>query len=167
MNGYFASVSPADAIKISVCWFCAGVFLHLILCRLTGTPKYMAKGLASGFLLTFCLIAWQIFRKSVNLAVIYYLFTLWLAYLMFFVNLLNSVTLKMLDYLAHKGGQLNADGFKAIFGGNEGIRSRMEAIKRTGFLKEKDNGMEITAKGRFLVFCVRILRKAIGITEVG
>ena len=167
MNGYFASVSPAEAIRIAVYWFCAGVFLHLILCRLTGTPKYMAKGLASGFLLTLCLIAWQIFRKSVNLAVIYYLFTLWLAYLMFFVNLLNSVTLKMLDHLALKGGQLDAEGFKAVFGGNDGIRSRMEAIKRNGFLKEKKDGIEITAKGRFLVFCVKILRKTIGITEVG
>lgn len=167
MNEFFSPLAPSDAIILSLKWFCSGVFSHLILCRLTGTPKYMAKGLFSGFLLVLCLILWQASQKSLNLSVIYYVFTLWLAYLMFFVNLLNSITLKMLDFLAKNGGELDSDGFKAVFGGDSGISSRIEAIKRNNFLVEDKGCLRITAKGKILVYSIKFLRKIIGITEAG
>jgi len=134
---------------------------------MTGTPKYMAKGLFSGFLLVLGLILWQISQKSINLAVIYFVGTLWLAYLMFFINLLNSITLKMLDFLAKNGGELDSYGFKAIFGGDSGISSRIEAIKRNNFLKEENGQLKITERGKILVYSIRFFRKIIGITEAG
>ena len=163
----FAAISPSKAMLISVCWFSAGVMIHLIICRLTGTQKYMVKGLAFGLLLMLCLLASQAYSRSINIAVLYYTFTLWLAYMMFFVNLLNSVTLKMLDFLNRKGGTLNAKDFSVIFGGNMGINSRLKAIKRNGFLDENAGRLHITRKGKLLTYIIRLLRRVIGITEAG
>ena len=127
----------------------------------------MARGLACGFLLMLGLAARQIYAHAVNFAVLYYVFTLWLAYMMFFVNLMNSVTLKMLDFMASRGGILAADDFRQIFGKDSAIVSRLEAIKRNNFLRKDGERLKITAKGHFLVSAVRILRKILGITEVG
>ena len=164
---FFAPVPPAEAMIISVCWFSAGVIIHLIICRLTGTTKYMAKGLAFGLLLMLFLLASQAYSRRINIAVLYYTFTLWLAYMMFFVNLLNSVTLKMLDFLNRKGGTLKAEDFSSIFGGSTGINSRLEAIKRNGFLAENAGRLHITSRGKLLTAIIRLLRMITGITEAG
>lgn len=167
MNSYFSAVSPLCAIGISVAWFSAGVFVHLIICRIAGTPKYMARGLACGFLLMLCLAVRQICTHTVNIVVLYYVLTLWLAYMMFFVNLMNSVTLKMLDFMAKRGGTLAADDFSQIFGSNSAIVSRLEAIKRNNFLRLENGRLYITTKGRTLVSAVRIIRRITGVTEAG
>lgn len=167
MSEFFSPISPLWAILTALAWFCPGVLIHLAICRISGAGKYMAKGLFCGFLLVFIMILCHICKKTVNLAVIYYVFTLWLAYMMFFVNVMNSITLKMLSFLAERGGTLDGDDFKAVFGGNSGVSARLSAIKANNFLREKDGILKITAKGRILVSCLVLLRKIIGITEVG
>jgi hypothetical protein len=99
--------------------------------------------------------------------VLYYVLTLWLAYMMFFVNLMNSVTLKMLDFMAKRGGTLAADDFSQIFGSDSAIVSRLEAIKRNNFLRLENGRLYITTKGRTLVSAVRIIRRITGVTEAG
>lgn len=163
----FCPIEPLQAIFQSILWFMSAVFIHIIICRIKGTQKFVLHGLVFAVALIAALIAWQIYAKKLNLAVIYYVLTLWLAYLMFFINLLNSVTLKMLDYLSSKGGQLEERNFSEIFGNNNAIPSRIDAIKANGFLIEKEGKLILDKKSVFLIKTVRLMRKIFGVNIVG
>lgn len=159
--------SPLDTIVYSVIYFCAAVFIHLFICRKTGERRYMLKGLGTGGLLCVIILIKQLYCGKINILQLYFVGTLWLAYMMFFINLLNSVTLKMLSFLYHKGGAVNTDAFCEIFGKNNSLLQRIKAIIANDFVTEVDKKLIITKRGAILLRIIRFLRKLIGITEIG
>ena len=143
--------------------FCAGALLHLAVCRATRTKMFMQNGLLTGLapILGACLVQYRAGRFDPVL--FYMVVTLWLAYLMFFINLLHSVTLKMLENLAASpAGKLRACDFAQIFAG-DAINYRLKAMKNNRFIKEEKAALSITPRGRLLLATVKTIRKILSI----
>jgi len=126
----------------------------------------MAKGLLVGFVLVSFVALNQVRAGSVNLLLIYICGASWLAYMMFFVNLMNSVTLKM---LAKMSGEKVTDkkAFSDIAAGKKMFAARIEAIRKNRFVKDVADGIEPAFGAKVLLRSVSALRKIFSIDHVG
>ena len=155
-------------LAVSVSFFAATVGAHLQICIFSGTGKFMLKGLLTGFTSLLAAAAWGYRAGAVDIISLYIILTLWLAYMMFFINLLNSVTLKMLARLAEEpGGELTEPAFQGIFNEETGIRLRLEDMRANGFIKLEGEDLRLTAKARLLLAAVFLIRKIFSIDVVG
>ena len=77
-----------ESIILTFQFFLGAVFIHLLLCRVSAS-RFMFKGLGIGLLAVLLMIFFQFQKKEIDLISLYLLGTGWLAYLMFFINLLN------------------------------------------------------------------------------
>lgn len=119
----------------------------------------MFKGLVVGISFVLSLLAYQILETAIDLLAIYILGTLWLAYLMFFINLLNSLTLKMLATLAEKNqGSSKLQEFKDIFIKDDGLLVRLEAMKKNGFISIEGESIRLVGRGASMSKMISIVR---------
>lgn len=146
----------------------AGVAAHLVFCRLSKCGKFMVNGLLIGAVLTGTACLWRLKTGSTCLLALYLLLSAWLVYLMFFINLMNSLTLKMLERLAGEpGGTLSAAEFNAIFNEEAGLKARLADMNANGFVKIKDERIFITGKAGRLLHIIYLLRKTLSIGVAG
>lgn len=157
-----------SSLEISCIFFIFYLLLHLIICRISSNSFFMKIGLSLALVFVGILIIYEIYINKFDLVSIYLLFTLCLSYLMFFINLLNSVTLKMLAELAKSSnGQLASEQFDHFFNSENGINSRLNAMKKNGFFIEKDDSLLLTNKSILLINIITIIRKIFSIDFVG
>ena len=120
----------------------------------------MLKGLIVGGVAVVALFAYELNQVTFDYISLYLLGTSWLAYLMFFINLLNSITLKMLSALAdEKAGRLNREGFNQFFNEKDGLGVRISSMKLNGFLISEGDQICLTPKSKLMVLGVSFLRK--------
>ncbi len=156
-----------STLTVSASFFAAAVGAHLLVCRATGEGKFMLKGLLTGLFFFLGAAAWEYRAGAADIVSLYLIFTLWLTYLMFFINLLNSVTLKMLSRLAEEpSGALTEAAFQDIFNEETGIRLRLADMRANGFIKEGDP-LALTGKAALLLKVVLVIRKIFSIDVVG
>lgn len=155
------------SIILTIQYFLVAIFIHVIICRISPS-RFMFKGLTLGLLTVIVCIYFQIENNRIDLVSIYLLGTGWLAYLMFFINLLNSVTLKMLQALSdsNEGILLNSD-FDIFFSEENGLQSRVSSMIENGFLKQKGSELKLTSRSLFMVFWVNLLRNIFSMNEQG
>lgn len=148
-----------ESIILTFQFFLGAVFMHLLLCRVSAS-RFMFKGLGIGLLAVLLMIFFQFQKKEIDLISLYLLGTGWLAYLMFFINLLNSVTLKMLSALSESRNEvlLNTD-FDNFFSEENGLASRIDSMIENGFLESRNDELSLTSRSLFMVWCVSLLRK--------
>jgi len=155
-------------LTTSAFYFGAAAVTHLLVCTFTGESRFMLKGLLTGFAFLFAAAASEYAAGAPDLVSLYLLLTLWLAYLMFFVNLLNSVTLKMLARLAEQpGGTLDEAGFGPVFDEGAAIGLRLEDMRANGFLTLEAGSVSLTKKAGLLLKIVFLIRKVLSIDIVG
>jgi hypothetical protein len=153
---------------IEICLFIPflvlGIAIHLFVCRVYSKEKFMFRGLLVGGLIFICFVIFQISHNQLNIISLYLLGTSWLAYLMFFINLLNSATLKMLSFLAESGGKLNEREFDNIFNDNLSLNVRLNSMIQNGFLSEK---LVPTDKARKFLKVITLFRRILSIDQLG
>lgn len=134
-------------IKSALLFFGIFVLAHLLLCRLTGSGRFMFKSILLGFVTTALLLGHQIYNNQINLVGIYIFVSGWLLYLIFFINLLNSVTLKMLDYLCLSlNGELHQNEFEAAFNSQNGLERRIDLMIKNRFFLIQGDKLYLTKK---------------------
>ena len=157
-----------STLAAAAAWFTAAVGAHLLVCLFTGAGKYMQKGLSTGFAFFIAAAAWQYRAGSLDPVALYLIVSLWLAYLIFFVNLLNSVTLKMLARLAEEpSGTMEEAGFQDLFNEETAIQARLADMLANGFIKTEGENLTLTAKAQLLLKIVFSIRKFFSIDVVG
>jgi hypothetical protein len=135
------------AIKSALVFFGFFVLAHVILCRLTGSGYFMLKSILLGSATTLLLLGYQIHNNQINLVGLYIFTSGWLLYLMFFINLLNSVTLKMLDYLySSPNGELHQYEFEATFNNQNGLERRIDLMIKNRFFLIQGDKLYLTKK---------------------
>ncbi|MCX5790762.1 MAG: hypothetical protein NTY45_00865 [Elusimicrobia bacterium] len=155
-------------LTLSVSFFTAAVAAHLVICRATGTGRFMLKGLLTGFVCFACAAAWEYSAGAPDLVSLYLVLTLWLTYMVFFINLLNSVTLKMLARLAEEpSGTLTEAAFQDIFNEESAIKIRLQDMRVNGFIKLEGGNLGLTGKADALLKIVFLVRRAFSIDFVG
>ncbi|MFT6069542.1 MAG: hypothetical protein ACJAT2_000990 [Bacteriovoracaceae bacterium] len=148
-----------NSLVITTQFFLSAVMIHLITCRFSSS-RFMFKGLILGVITVISFAFFQFRAGKVDLVSLYLLGTAWLGYLMFFINLLNSVTLKMLAALSESKNEtlLNSD-FNSFFSEENGLHSRISLMIENGFLETKGNGLILTPRSKLMVWCINLLRK--------
>lgn len=158
----------SSALLTSLVYFALAVGAHFIICRLSGEKKFMLKGLAAGlvFFAAACANEWRTGRFDPVL--LYLLATLWLTYLIFLINLLNSVTLKMLERLAGAPAvAMREEDFRGIFSGENGIKARLADMKINGFILDDGKSLRLTPKAGLLLKTVFTIRRVFSIDVTG
>ncbi|MBK26956.1 MAG: hypothetical protein CME70_23335 [Halobacteriovorax sp.] len=149
-----------QSLLLSIQFFLPAVLIHIILCHLTGTKKFMLKGLVLGIVANLGLIIFLIYKNNFDLVAIYLLGTGWLAYLMLFINLLNSVTLKMLEALGQESsGVLPKEAFNKFFNEEDGLNTRLDSLALNEFIIKNDDQIKLTSKAQFMLGIIFMLRK--------
>lgn len=144
--------------------FAVTLTLHVLLCRLTGGARFMPKGALLGGAAALALLAYQLSALRLDLVELYLFAAAWLFYLMVWINLLNSVTLKMLAYLhAAPQGALEAAAFDAAFNAEDGLMTRLEMMQGSGLVVARDGGLLLTPKGRAVLRTIRLLGRPFSI----
>ena len=140
--------------------------VHLLVCRTTGSKYFMLKSLGIGGLGVFAYILFLFNINQADILGIYLVATGWLAYVMFFINLLNSVTLKMLSCLAQKG-EIKSSEFEEIFNESNSLSVRLNSMEKNNFIETMDNQIVLEKKGIKILKVVSFLRKILSIDNVG
>jgi hypothetical protein len=124
----------------------------------------MPKGMALGGVATVALLVYQLSAFRLDLVELYLFSAAWLFYLMVLINLLNSVTLKMLACLhAAPQGSLEVAAFDTAFNAADGLLTRLEMMQNSGLVVEQDGNLLLTAKGRTLLGAIRLFGRPFSI----
>lgn len=157
-----------NTVQIVIISLTCTILVHIVICRITSLEKFMLKGLLLGIFSTISLGTYLSKLERFDVIGLYLFFTAWLLYLMAFINLLNSATLKMLErlYLEPKDF-LYSDDFKLVFNEEDGLKTRLSAMESNGFISQTNHSIHLTAKAQFLLKIVFFLRKIFSIDQVG
>ena len=157
-------MSLLHVLQTVVLLFAVTLTLHVLLCRLTGSVHFMLKGVVLGGSATLTMLGYQLSAGRLDLVELYLFLAAWLFFLMAWINLLNSVTLKMLAHLdAAPQGSLQLAAFDAAFNTEDGLLTRLEMMKGNGLVVTQDGGLLLTARGRALLRTIRLLGRPFSI----
>lgn len=132
---------------------------HLLVCRFTRGRRLMTVALGTGAFFFTAACSYQYFDRRFDPVLLYLVPTLWLTYMVFLINMVNSVTLKLLHVLAEApGGRLEAGSFAAALRGDAGIAPRVEAMIANGLVVPAGGALSLTPRGRLLLLALRIMR---------
>jgi hypothetical protein len=136
------------------------VVAHILICRFDGGKHFMLKGVLLGLLAGSGLLVYQVAVERIDLVGLYLFVAAWLLYLMIFINLLNSVTLKMLAHLHGKqNGRLTVEEFSTAFNINDGLVTRLEMMKENGLLERRGAIFKLTGKSRTLLKIITVVNR--------
>ena len=149
-------------------FFAVGLALHILLCRFTGQNRFMLKSLVLGLLIGILLLIYQYQYRKLDIVSLYLFTALWFSYLICFINLLNSVTLRMLDDIANSPSmKLHYNDFDFYFSEEDALESRIKAMEVNNFITRDRDVVKIEIKGSMLATIIIIIRKTFAISEVG
>jgi hypothetical protein len=159
-------MSLLAVLSFSALFLCAGLVIHLTVCRFTGGRHFMAKGLLIGCIVTLSSAGYFWWHGETDFVGPYVIFTAWLIYLMAFINLLNSVTLKMLAslYLAPQQ-TLPEARFENTFNADAGLSMRFDMLIKGGLVAEQPDGLAVTTKGRAFLALFQFIKRALAISR--
>lgn len=149
-------------------FFIPAVGVHLAICRLVPGGRFMLKGLLTGFFFSAAAGVWSVAKGHPDAVLVYLVLSAWLTYMMFFINLMNSITLKMLEHLAAAPrGELQEAGFREVFNAENGIRERLEDMRANAFISLDGKALRVEKKASRLLWTVMLIRKIFSIDVVG
>ncbi len=149
--------------------FTPAVLIHLILLRLIRGQRFILSGyavlvvvllvsvpfvLSRGFLSAFCVYLWLVI--------------LWNLYLIFFINLTNSVSLRiMFEISKSRTKALSFQEIMGIYSDDETFRARVVGLEVGGFIVLQGQTMTLTSKGNQFARLLGLFRTVFSITDFG
>jgi hypothetical protein len=153
-------------IKLVFYFITLAVLSHIILCRVVGGKHFMKKGLALGLLFGIALLLNQLLNDCVDIIGLYLFIASWLFYLMICINLLNSVTLKMLAFLyAAPDQKIYFEDFNKSFNDQDGLLTRLEMMKNNELIEYQNENLRLTTKAFKLLKIVSVIDKIFSIKK--
>lgn len=143
----------------SLSFFLWTLIAHILLCRIANKKKFLSKGLGLGIFVSLIYIACIFLNPDFNLIGLYLFFTLWITYIAVFINMLNSITLKMLENLYLNPSENNKKKIiSKSFNSKRGFESRLLMLKDNKFINYKNNVINLTAKGKWLLKIIKFIQ---------
>ena len=151
-------------------FFTGCVLLHWLLIRLTRGQAFVRNGYL--FIVTASALAGVVIVPLGGLVtLVFYLFTiiLWNLYITFFVNLMNSVSLRMMVEIDRAPGQtLSSADILNLYSDESALESRILEMTAGGLLRvAADQQLVLTRKGQLLARMLQLIRKIFGIEFFG
>ena len=150
--------------------FCGGVVLHAVLTHLIHSRNYVRNGYL--LFVGMCLAAIPLALRLglVGALVLYVALTiLWNSYLLFFINLMNSVSLRMMGEIDRSTtGNLSLAEIESSWSDTDALESRLQALAHNGFIVDDGaHGLRVTPRGRSFAWVLEVIRRTIGIESFG
>ncbi len=142
--------------------FVLAVWIHNSLCHVWHSEKFVFRGLLFEGVYLFSAYFLSVDRyTATQAAFISFVFVcLWNLYLIFFINLQNSVSLRIAVAVFDKGqGKMALSGVNQHFPTAEGFESRLLAMRRNGFVEQVGQKLILTPKGRTFARIYRFMRR--------
>lgn len=155
-----------SSLVIAFEFFVVAIPLHVLICRLTSSYKFMSKSVLLGLFVLLFLCGYQHQSSSVDFVSVYVFVTLWFAYLTFILALVKSTTLKMLDALARDvNGELHLNEFTRFFHQDEGLKNRLITMKMNGFISIQHEKLYLTQRAQKTLSFVDFIRRLFALVE--
>ncbi len=144
--------------------FVTSLLCHIGICRASDQGHFLLKGLAVGVAGTVTLIAINIGAGKPWSLQAYIFFSAWIFFLMTFINLLNSVTLRMLSLL-HAGHDhaLSHEQLSAALSDTDGFATRFKMLKQNNLVTLHEDTMILTPNGRQIAQIILFIRKGLAV----
>ena len=151
-------------------FFAGCVLLHLLLTRITRGKSFVRTGYL--FLAVMCLLsAIVVVPQGWLCAATFYLFTiiLWNLYATFFINLMNSVSLRLMVEIDRAPGQtFSTAEMVSLYSDEAALESRVQEMVAGGLLRiAADQQLVLTSKGQLLAVGLLWIRRIFGIEFFG
>lgn len=159
-----------DIFFYSSIFFTLMVFIHLILSYLTGSKFFMLKAIIffivsailSGFFLIYKFNLIEIFFFLLFLGI------LWNSYLIFFINLQNSISFRIMNEIQNQSeDSITRIELDEIFPDKIILEDRLVDMKNNGFIYEENHQIILQPKGQFYSKIINRFRKLFGIEYFG
>lgn len=148
----------------SLSFFILTVIAHIFLCQIINKNNFLLKSFGLGVIPSLIYIACIFLKPNFNLIGLYIYITLWIAYLAGFINLLNSITLKMLENLYLSSTEnIQTKAAKKYFSTKEGFESRLFMLESNKFIRRKKNIINLTIKSKWLLKIIKIIKYILSI----
>jgi hypothetical protein len=139
-------------IQSALLIFTTALIIHFLICRFFGNKNFILCGIILGVIGIVTLLTYQIIMRQLDIISVYLFFAAWLIYLIIFINLLNSVTLKMLAYLnASQEHSLPSKAFSTAFNIDDGLHTRFHMMQLNGLVRKHGNVIYLTFKANIFL----------------
>ena len=154
---------------LAIIFFAGCVLLHWFVTRWTRGMAFLRNGylIFSGM----CLLSTiAMVPCDWGVAGPFYLFSLilWNSYITLFVNLMNSVSLRLMVEIDRADGQSLSDAeILNLYSDEAALESRLKEMMTGGLLCFADEQLVLTEKGRLLARILQVIRQIFGIDFFG
>jgi hypothetical protein len=157
-------MSLIDTLIIAAAFFVFTLFAHIVICRLCSSGNFILKGLALGFFCTAGLVIYMLYTGRFDITGPYIFLSAWLFYLMVMINLMNSVTLKMLGGLySSPTGFLSVQDISNSFNAEDGFETRLAMLHTSKLIQQKGCTLMLTPKARFLLTIIHQVKSLLSV----
>lgn len=144
-------------------FLCCSLLIHIAVSWVTPARRFLLKGLAIGIVGSLLLAVVRLQSQSAWFVEAYIYCTAWIFYLMVFMNLLNSVTLKMLSLLcAAPQHTLEKRSLETVFDDSNGFDTRFDLLAKNGLIESEQDALKLTRQAKILVSIIRFARQLLG-----
>lgn len=152
-----------DSLFIVPISLCCSLLIHIAVSWVTPARRFLLKGLAVGVAGSLLLAVVRSKGESPWLVEAYIYFTAWIFYLMAFMNLLNSVTLKMLSLLyAAPQCTLEKESLETVLDDRNGFDTRFDLLTKNGLIETEQEALKLTRQAKILVSMIWCTRRLLG-----
>ena len=158
-----------ETFLLAAVTFTCMIPIHILLCHLTGSNLFVRR---SQILLLLALAASLVLLPPVH--VIDYLFfvfcvtALWNAYLIFFINLQNSISFRIIMKIRKSPAQaMTRNKLDEDYPDNDILQDRLEAMVANKFIYRSGDGYAITKQGKGYARIISSVRKFFSIRNFG
>ena len=143
----------------SLNFFILTIIAHIFLCQIINKNNFLLKSFGLGVIASLIYVSCIFLKPNFNLIGLYIYITLWTAYLAGFINLLNSITLKMLENLyLNPTENTQTKIAKKSFNSKKGFESRLLLLEKNNFIRRKNNQVNLTIKAKWLLKIILIIK---------
>jgi hypothetical protein len=126
----------------------------------------MLRSFLLGIFGLLCTLFFQISLKSFDICTLALVGLFWIAYLAIFINLINSLTLKMLNAICVTKG-MTPSALHAYCDEEINLESRLKSMVSNEFITKTENSYRLTRKSMMLVKLIYLIRQRLNLIEVG
>ncbi len=154
---------------LTALWFGGSVILHLLFVRVVCRRAFVRNGYL--FALVMGIIPLPVVARLGLLPLAFAGLTfivLWNLYTIFFINLMNSVSLRMMLEIERAPAQsLAREELLAVYSDEDAFASRVRGLAATGLLSLHGEELILTGRGRRFAGLLRAIRRLFGIEIYG
>ena len=154
---------------LAIITFVMMVISHFIVSKFTGSQFFVLKAYIL-FLLSICISFFINADLNIFYFLIYCVFLVlfWNSYLIFFINLQNSISFRILREIDEsKSKKMTNDEIFSIYPDETSLKDRLDSMHKNNFIKIENDFVKSTPKGKIFASFVIVIRKLFGIEIYG